>query len=255
MVKDWENGKYSPKADYRRLYSRALGVSEQELFGEVSELLPAAATGRGREMLRRGLDDVLCAGAMSAAALESWEEAALRYGEMAREEAPSKVAANLEDDLNDLRSALGRYRSVSTLRRLTHVVVQMSGLMCLALVKLDDRNGFRRWSRTARVAAGEVEDPVTRSWVLAQEAYGHFYTGDLAEAVVVARDALIAVGESVGAVLAAALKARALAALNPEQADQCRSALRRAKEILNALPQGGDKQLSLRLQRSAASFP
>lgn len=56
-------------------------------------------------------------------------------------------------------------------------------------VKLDDRDAFRRWAGTARAAAAEAGDPAVMSWVLGQEAYGHYYGGDLRAAVDVARQA------------------------------------------------------------------
>lgn len=236
MIKDWENGKYAPKADYRRLYCRALGVSEGQFFGDEDLAVQDVVPYRGRDELRRRLDDVLSSGAMSTAAVESWEETALRYAVAAREQPPARVAADLEDDLEELLAGLGRYRPVSTLRQLTRIAAQMSGLMCLTLIKLDEQPAFRRWARTARVAAGESEDSSTRSWILAQEAYGHFYTGDLVQAVAVAQDAQRTAESSVGAVLAVALEARAHAALAPERGRECRAALHRAEDMLGALP-------------------
>jgi hypothetical protein len=82
-----------------------------------------------------------------------------------------------------------RHRSASALRRLTRVAAQMSELVCLTLCKLDDRPGFRRWTRTARIAASESGDPLVHPWALAQEAYGHHYSGDMLEAVDVAHHA------------------------------------------------------------------
>lgn len=236
MIKDWENGKYIPKGDYQRLYCRALQTSEQRLFGDEEPATNGTSAHRGRDELRRCLDDVLSPGAMSAAALESWEETLLRYGLAAREQPPARVVADLEDDLEELHAGLGRYRSVSTLRRLTRITAQMSGLMCLTLIKLDEQPAFRRWARTARIAAGEAEDSSTRSWVLAQEAYGHFYTGHLVRAIAVAQDAQRMAESSVGAVLAAALEARAHAAFGHQRVEDCRSALHRAEDILGALP-------------------
>lgn len=236
MVKDWENGKYTPKADYRRLYCRALRTSEERLFGNEDLATQETVAHRGRDELRRRLDDVLSSGAMSAAALQSWEETVLHYGVAAREQPPARVAADLEDDLEELYAGLGRYRSVSTLRQLIRITAQMSGLMCLTLIKLDEQTAFRCWARTARIAARETEDPSTRAWVLAQEAYGHFYTGDLVQAIAVARDAQRMAESSVGAVLAVALEARAHAAFGPEHGEDCRSALHRAEDILEALP-------------------
>ncbi|TDD67152.1 XRE family transcriptional regulator [Actinomadura darangshiensis] len=236
MIKDWENGRYSPKGDYRRLYCRALMTSEDQLFGDEELAVQEAVAHRGRDELRRDLNDMLSSGAMSAAALESWEETALRYGLAAREQPPARVATDLEDDLEELRAGLERYRSVSTLRRLTRITAQMSGLMCLTLIKLGEQPAFRCWARTARIAAGEAEDSPTRSWVLAQEAYGHFYTGNLIQAVAVAQDAQRMAESSVGAVLAVALEARAHAALGPKHGEACRSALHRAEDILGGLP-------------------
>jgi tetratricopeptide (TPR) repeat protein len=111
----------------------------------------------------------------------------------------------------------------------------MSGLMCLILVKLDERDGFRNWARTARIAAQEIGDPETYSWVRAQEAYGHYYSGDLPQAIDVARDAQVSSGHApyVGASLAAALEARAYAALGNER--ETRAALDRAQSILARL--------------------
>jgi hypothetical protein len=111
----------------------------------------------------------------------------------------------------------------------------MAGLMCLALIKMDQRTAFRSWSRTARLAAHEAGDPLTHSWVRAQEAYGHYYSGDLIEAVRVAQHAQALSGQisSVGAVLAAALEARAQAALGHGQ--EARAALDRAETGLSHL--------------------
>ncbi len=94
------------------------------------------------------------------------------------------------------------------------------------------------WARTARLAADEAGDPLTRSWVRAQEAYGHYYSGDLTEAVHVAQHAQVLSGQiwSVGTVLAAALEARAQAALG--RADATRSALQRAEACLSHLDAG-----------------
>jgi tetratricopeptide (TPR) repeat protein len=76
---------------------------------------------------------------------------------------------------------------------------------------------------------------VTYSWVLAQEAYGLFYSEEFPEAVRVARHAQTVAPKTpcVGAVLAAALEARALGVLG--RADETRAALREAEAILLGL--------------------
>src|SRR5260370_2981205 len=97
---------------------------------------------------------------------------------------------------------------------------------------------LRRWARTARVAASEAGDPATYSWVLAQEAYGHYYADDFAEAVNVARHAqdLARSRPCAGAALAAALQARAHAALGDHR--ETRDALAHAETILAGLDAG-----------------
>ena len=94
------------------------------------------------------------------------------------------------------------------------------------------------WARTARIAADEAGDPVTHSWVLAQEAYGHYYSGDLSDAIDVAGYAqdLVRNAPCVGAALAAALEARAYAALGRHQ--ETTDALKRAETILARLDAG-----------------
>jgi hypothetical protein len=189
------------------------------------------------EAIRRSLSEAVADNPMSDTSIEDWERTVLEYGQAARCQRPDVLAANLAFDLTDLRDELARCRSARSMRRLTRVAAQMSGLMCLALVKLDERAAFRRWARTARIAASEAGDPATLAWVRAQEAYGHYYAGSILEAIDVARNAQdIGKGiPSVGAALAAALEARAHARLGPQRREESESALLRAEAILLAL--------------------
>lgn len=100
---------------------------------------------------------------------------------------------------------------------------------------MGERTAFRRWARTARLAAHEADDPLMHSWVRAQEAYGHYYSGDLLEAIHVAQHAQELSGRipSVGAVLAAALEARAQAALG--RRNETRAALGYTETCLSHL--------------------
>jgi tetratricopeptide (TPR) repeat protein len=139
-------------------------------------------------------------------------------------------------DATDLPLLLrGRHHSSTSLRRLTVITAQLAGLVSLTLLKLNDAGGARRWGRTARRAAADAADPATSSWVWAQEAYRHFYAGDLIEAVTVARHAqdLAAGAACVGVSLAAALEARAHAAMGA--AASTRAALDRAEHALGGL--------------------
>lgn len=200
----------------------------------------AAATGR-LEHMRRGLHEVLAGGALREASLEDWELTVARYAAATLTRPPELLLEDLTADFAELQRVLAECRSISALRRLTRVAAHMSGLMCMALTKLDERTAFRGWARTARVAAVEADDPETYSWVLAQEAFGHFYSGDLPEAVNVARHAQAVVSGTpgVGAVLAAATEARALAALG--RADETHAALREAQATLARLDGGAAK--------------
>ena len=158
------------------------------------------------------------------------------HGRATKYRPPGDLLANLSADLAELEQVIRNCQSAASLRRLVRVAAQLSGMMCLLLVKLDDRDGSRRWGRTARTAAGEAGDPAVMSWVLAQEAYGRYYSGDLDEAVDIARHAQALVPPRVpciGAVLAAALEARAHAARG--NAVETRNALDRAEKGLAML--------------------
>jgi hypothetical protein len=147
------------------------------------------------------------------------------------------MLADLAEDLVDLNGVLAEFRSASSARRITRVIAQMSGLVCLMYIKMGDRTAFRRWARTARTAAEEAGDPLTVSWVRAHESYGYYYCGDFLEAIAVARHAQ-AVPDGVpcvGAALAAALEARAHASLGPGHTGEAQSAIRRAEHILSML--------------------
>jgi len=91
-------------------------------------------------------------------------------------------------------------------------------------------------------------------WVLAQEAYGLYYGGDLRRAVEVARQAqgLARRTPSVGAVLALALEARARAALG--DAGETRRALSRAEVALGALAPGSVTASAFRYSESQFRF-
>ncbi|MBV9140889.1 MAG: helix-turn-helix domain-containing protein [Pseudonocardiales bacterium] len=190
------------------------------------------------EILRRSLNEAIVDRTITVASLDDWEQTVFQHGRTTRDRAPSVLLNDLKADLVGLHGALVRCRSSSALRRLTRVTAQMAGLMCLTLIKMDERTAFRGWARTARLAADEAGDPLTHSWVRAQEAYGHYYSGNLTEAIHVAQHAQALSGKvsSVGAALAAALEARAQAALG--RADETRFALQRAEACLSHLDAG-----------------
>jgi transcriptional regulator with XRE-family HTH domain len=258
----WESGETEtgPQPWIRPKLARALQISVEQLDGlllscepDVQHAEVVAASARDArpdgavvdakdlsnphqvEALRQEFHDAISEGTMADANLDEWERTVIRYGRATRDRPAGVLLEDLKADLDELKHALQRHRSASALRRLTRVAAHMSGLMCLTLCKLDDRRAFRRWSRTARLAADEAGDPVTLSWILAQEAYGHYYSSDLMEAMDVARRAQDTVPATpcVGATLAAALEARAHAAMGRHQ--ETRAALGRAEDILSHL--------------------
>jgi tetratricopeptide (TPR) repeat protein len=187
------------------------------------------------ELIRTSLHEMVGDNPMSEAAIEDWEQTVLQHARATRYQPPSMLLVSLMTDITDLKNEIGRCRSASALRRLTRVTAQMAGLVCLTLVKLDERSASRRWARTARVAAGEAGDPLTLAWVRAQEAYGCYYSGNISEAIDIAQHAQAVVPgvPCVGAALAAALEARAQARLGRRAETQ--QALRRAETVLAEL--------------------
>jgi hypothetical protein len=199
------------------------------------ELAESGPDLRRLEQLRHALDDTLNDGSMTPVSLDDWDSTVLRYGLISRDRPAGLLIADLADDISELNRLLAKRRSLSSARRLTRITAQMTGLMCLALIKLDDRQAFRGWARTARIAATEAGDTETLSWVLAQEACGHYYSGDYSEALALARaeQQCAEATPRVGAALAAALEARAHAATG--NVTGCRAAIDRAETVLSNL--------------------
>jgi tetratricopeptide (TPR) repeat protein len=203
------------------------------------------------EVLRQQMNDALNEGMMAEASIDDWERTAVLYGRATRDRPAAVLLDDLGSDLADLNRILRRHRSASALRRLTRVAAQMSGLMCLTFCILDDRPAFRRWARTARLAADEAGDPETLSWILAQEAHGHYYSGNMLEAIEVARHACeVTRIPCVGMALAAALEARAQAALGRDQ--EAHKAIARADNILSQL--GGEALIPSAFGYNEGSF-
>jgi plasmid maintenance system antidote protein VapI len=213
--------------------------------------LHAEALGDPFESLRQRMNEAFNRGAMTDAVLDDWERTALRYGRATRDRPASVLIGDLGRDLEELNGLLTCPLSVSAMRRLTRVAAQMSGLMCLAFCLLDDRPAFRRWARTARLAGREAGDPETLSWILAQEAHGHYYSGDLLEAIDVAGHGYeVSRVPCAGTALAAALEARAQATLGRDK--KTRDALARAEDALSHL--GGEALIPSALGYNEASF-
>jgi tetratricopeptide (TPR) repeat protein len=195
----------------------------------------AQLPGKSEADVRQCLDETFAVGIIADATIEDWEKTVLRYGLDSRDLPSHQLLAYLCADLDELNAAMNRHRSASALRRLARVTAQMCGLMCLALCKLDDRPAFRKWARTARIAAHEAGDSETFAWILAQEAYGHYYGNNLVRAIEVAQQAQEVMRSTpcVGSALAAALEARAHALTGRDH--ETRRSIDNAENILSGL--------------------
>ena len=187
------------------------------------------------ERLRQGIHDAVATSSMSEASLDEWDETVLRHGQATRYRPTPLLLGELAADFAELERVMTRRHAAQALRRLTRTTAQMAGLMFLTLIRLNEPLAARNWARTARVAADEAGDPAIRAWVRAQEAYVHYYAGNLAEALTVARQAQVLAGQTpcVAVPLAAALEARALAVMG--RGNEARSALGRAEAAVGVL--------------------
>jgi transcriptional regulator with XRE-family HTH domain len=210
---DLEEGRKSPSVEAAADLDRVLDAGGQLAALVTIEPAELAAPDplHRVEQLRRVVTEAISSSVMSEASIEDWERTALEYGRATRYRPAGALLDDLAADFTELTRQLERRHPSSTLLRLTRVTAQMAGLMFLTLIKLDQRGPARAWARTAYVAADEAGDPLLRSWVRAQEAYVHFYCGDLGEALAVAGHAREVAGRApgVGVALAAALEARA----------------------------------------------
>jgi transcriptional regulator with XRE-family HTH domain len=237
--------------DVRTRFELFLGIAAPKTVSQWSCGAPADIPGNSLETLRQHMNDTLSRGAITDRTVDDWERTAIRYARATRGRPASILIADLARDLQELNDMLAHPLPSSAQRRLTRVAAQLTGLMCLTLCILDDRPAFRRWARTARLAAGEAGDPETLSWVLAQEAHGHYYSGDVLEAVDVARHAYeTSAVPCTGAALGAALEARAQATLGRNE--ETHDALARAEEALSHL--GGDVLIPSAFGYNEASF-
>ena len=199
---------------------------------------------RDMELVRRHLEDTIAVGAMSAAELDDWQHAMMRYGYRTRDVPSPVLLDDLTGDLADLEAAITSHRSASALPRLAGVAAGMAGMMVLTLIKTGDRRAWRGWSRTARHAALEAGDAKVLAWTTAQESYGWFYGGEMTTAIDAARAAQTV--PCVGAALAAALEMRAHAARG--DGGNARAALTEAERFLDALPEAPEAD------RTASAF-
>lgn len=146
------------------------------------------------EALRRDLAQDVDHTGMSEASVDDWEHTVDRYGQAQRYRPAAALLADLTADFVELRHQLERRRAVLVPNRLTRVMALMAGLMCATLVRLD-RSAARNWARIAKIIASEAGDGKLHAWVLSEEAYVHYYSGNIGEALHVAGHARQVAGQ------------------------------------------------------------
>jgi len=202
----WEAGAHQPLPYFWPRLGKLLGLSAGELrqlFGEPtapsaaaeprSQPPPAldrrtvltgvaaeAVTLHEAEALRRDLAQEVDHAGMSEASVDDWEHAVDQYGVAQRYRPAAALLADLTADFVELRRQLERRRAILVPNRLTRVMALMAGLMCATLQRLD-QPAVRNWARIAKIIASETGDGKLHAWVLSEEAYVHYNSGDIAE--------------------------------------------------------------------------
>jgi DNA-binding XRE family transcriptional regulator/tetratricopeptide (TPR) repeat protein len=149
----------------------------------------AALVLQDAEALRRELTGAIDHAAMSDASLDDWEHTVYQYGLANYYRSPTSLLTDLTADFAELRRLLDQRRAILVPNRLTRIVAQMAGLMSGTLLRLDQPTAARNWARTAKVVADKAGDSQLHAWVLGQEAYAHYYGGNLIQAAHVAAHA------------------------------------------------------------------
>ncbi|WP_225850121.1 helix-turn-helix transcriptional regulator [Streptomyces sp. HPF1205] len=228
-----ESGERAPTAVVAAALDRALGAGGELIALAASS--PQDSLSERAARLHRGVTDALAGvGPMTDAGVEDWEYTVARHGKATRWRPEAEFLPDLMADIADLQRVLKHRQSPQARRRLTTCLAQLAGLLALTLLKAGDP-GARDWWRTGRAAATAADDRATLSWIYAQEAYQHYYTGDIAGALELAgRSQYVAGGlPCVGPALAAPLEARAHAVLGRH--DRAAAALTAGQTALDRL--------------------
>ena len=172
------------------------------------------------DRIRRRLDDALTGGTVSAAMIDTWEQAVAGYGRQYMTVPPVRLLCDVLLDLADVRRVCEERQPLEFSERLCRLASQLAGLAGIAMLDLGDHRLARSFFRTARSAADETGDRRLRAWVLAREALVPLYYGDPAEAAAMAGRAADLAGRHLcaAAVMAPVIEVRAqarLAAANP----------------------------------------
>lgn len=171
------------------------------------------------DRIRRRLDDALSGGTVSAATIDTWEQAAAGYGQQYMTVPSLRLLCDVLLDLADVRRRCQERQPLEYSERLCRLASQLAGLAGITMLDLGDHRLARSFFRTARTAADETGDRQLRAWVAVREALVPLYYGDPREAQALAGSAADLAGRHLcaAAVMAPVIEARAQARLAAAQ--------------------------------------
>jgi tetratricopeptide (TPR) repeat protein len=193
-----------------------------------------AVTLHETEALRRDLAQDIDHAGMSEASVDDWEHTVDQYGQAQRYRPAADLLADLTADFVELRRQLERRRAILVPNRLARVMALMAGLMCATLVRLD-QSAARNWARLAKIIASEAGDSKLHTWVLSEEAYAHYYSGNIAEALHVAGHAQQVAGQAPCSGLATAITLEAVIQAKLGRVTETNAALDRLEHTVGRL--------------------
>jgi transcriptional regulator with XRE-family HTH domain len=195
------------------------------LYGLVGAFGGRSAVGSDRlEAVRRDLDSGLDAGT-SVPDVDEWERVAYQYAHDVGLLPHEKVLPELLVDLDEMRARLS-ISSDSVRTDLAHAISQLSALVAITLLNLDEPLASRRYWRTAIHAADQTHDQPLRALIRGRRAVFALYDQRSASMALTLADEAItaATGTScAGAASGYAARAQALALLG--QHGEARNAL------------------------------
>jgi len=192
------------------------------------------------DRIRRRLDDALLGGSVSAAMIDTWDQAVAGYGSQYMTVPAVRLLCDVLLDLADVRRMCEERQPLEYSERLCRLASQLAGLAGIAMLDLGDHRLAHTFFGTARTAADETGDRQLRAWVAAREALVPLYYGDAREAISLARSAADLAGRHLcaAAVMAPVIEARAQARLVAASGQGRREALHKALATVDKAADG-----------------
>ncbi|WP_344959088.1 hypothetical protein [Actinomadura miaoliensis] len=175
---------------------------------------------------------------VSQAMIDDWEDAALFYGQRARQEPPAAILEVLAVEFSSIAPHLAREQPEEVRKGLTHAAARHAMLIGGKLLDLGDRRESRRWWFKTRALSDESGDDMLASWVRSREALYRIgdRSDDLSAVLAVAQEARRLAGDRPSAPLASALGAEAMILARMGRIDGAIIALRQAETAFERMP-------------------